>query len=198
MDEVALWGFGAMGSGIAKVLLRKKGVDIVGVCDIHPARVGRSIYELLEIDRGSRDDVLVNPKIEEVVHDGNCDICVIATDSFTRKAFNKIKFVVEQNVNVVSTAEEMSFPMAQEPELSAERQHGFSGSICNNSSFNSEENDIICYLFISRWNTLLYAPFSSKCLLINSAKTTERCLPPVQPTAMVSWLLPSLRYSGRR
>ena len=129
--KVALWGFGAMGSGIAKVLLRKKGVDIVGVCDIHPARVGRSIYELLEIDRGSRDDVLVNPKIEEVVHDGNCDICVIATDSFTRKAFNKIKFVVEQNVNVVSTAEEMSFPMAQEPELSAEmdklaKEHGVS------------------------------------------------------------------------
>ena len=26
--KVALWGFGAMGSGIAKVLLRKKGVDI--------------------------------------------------------------------------------------------------------------------------------------------------------------------------
>ncbi len=87
--KVALWGFGAMGSGIAKVLLRKKGVDIVGVCDIHPARVGRSIYELLEIDRGSRDDVLVNPKIEEVVHDGNCDICVIATDSFTRKALTR-------------------------------------------------------------------------------------------------------------
>ena len=36
--KVALWGFGAMGSGIAKVLLRKKGVDIVGVCDIHPTR----------------------------------------------------------------------------------------------------------------------------------------------------------------
>ena len=50
--KVALWGFGAMGSGIAKVLLRKKGVDIVGVCDIHPARVGKSIYELLDIERG--------------------------------------------------------------------------------------------------------------------------------------------------
>lgn len=28
--KVALWGFGAMGSGIAKVLLSKKGVDITG------------------------------------------------------------------------------------------------------------------------------------------------------------------------
>lgn len=87
--KVALWGFGAMGSGIAKVLLRKKGVDIVGVCDIHPARVGKSIYELLDIERGEHPDVCVNPNIEEVVHDGNCDICVIATDSFTRKAFSK-------------------------------------------------------------------------------------------------------------
>lgn len=129
--KVALWGFGAMGSGIAKVLLGKKGVDIVGVCDIHPARVGKSIYELLGVERGEHPEVLVNPKIEEVVHDGNCDICVLATDSFTKKAFPKIKYVVEQNVNVVSTAEEMSYPMAQEPELAEEmdklaKAHGVS------------------------------------------------------------------------
>lgn len=129
--KVALWGFGAMGSGIAKVLLGKKGVDIVGVCDIHPARVGKSIYELLGVERGEHPEVLVNPKIEEVVHDGNCDICVLATDSFTKKAFPKIKYVVNQNVNVVSTAEEMSYPMAQEPELAEEmdklaKAHGVS------------------------------------------------------------------------
>ena len=29
--KVALWGFGAMGSGIAKVLLRKKGVQLFNV-----------------------------------------------------------------------------------------------------------------------------------------------------------------------
>ena len=129
--KVALWGFGAMGSGIAKVLLRKKGVDIVGVCDIHPARIGKSIFDLLGVEQDGREDVFVNPKIEEVVHNGNCDICVIATDSFTRKAFAKIKYVVEQNVNVVSTAEEMSYPKAQEPELAAEmdrlaKEHGVS------------------------------------------------------------------------
>jgi 4-hydroxy-tetrahydrodipicolinate reductase len=120
-----------MGSGIAKVLLGKKGVDIVGVCDIHPARVGRSIFDLLGVEQGDREDVFVNPKIEEVVHDGNCDICVLATDSFTKKAFPKIKFIVEQGVNVISTAEQMSYPKAQEPELAAEmdklaKEHGVS------------------------------------------------------------------------
>ena len=111
--KVALWGFGAMGSGIAKVLLNKKGVDIVGVCDIHPDRVNKSIYELLDEDRNGRSDVFVNPDIKAVVYDKCCDICVIATDSFTRKAFDKIKYVVEQGINVVSTAEEMSYPKAQ-------------------------------------------------------------------------------------
>jgi len=29
--KVAIWGFGAMGSGMAKMLLKKKGVEIVAV-----------------------------------------------------------------------------------------------------------------------------------------------------------------------
>ena len=118
--KVAIWGFGAMGSGIAKVLLRKKGVDIVGVCDIHPERVNRSIYDILGVEKNGRPDAVVCSEIEKVVHDANCDICVLATDSFTRKAFDKIKYVVGQKVNVISTAEEMSYPKAQEPELAAE------------------------------------------------------------------------------
>lgn len=118
--KVAIWGFGAMGSGIAKVLLRKKGVDIVGVCDIHPERVNRSIYDILGVEKNGRPDVVVCSEIEKVVHDANCDICVLATDSFARKAFDKIKYVVGQKVNVISTAEEMSYPKAQEPELAAE------------------------------------------------------------------------------
>lgn len=118
--KVAIWGFGAMGSGVAKVLLAKKGVDIVGVCDIHPARVGKSIFEVLGVEKDDRADVIVNPKIEEVAFNKNCDICVIATDSFTKKAFPKIKYVLEQGINVVSTAEEMSYPKAQQPELARE------------------------------------------------------------------------------
>jgi len=31
--RVVIWGLGAMGSGMAKMLLKKKGVEIVGVCD---------------------------------------------------------------------------------------------------------------------------------------------------------------------
>ena len=40
--------------------------------------------------------------------------------SHRSKAFDKIKYIVSQKVNVVATAEEMSYPKAQEPELAAE------------------------------------------------------------------------------
>lgn len=129
--KVAVWGFGAMGSGITRVLLRRKGVDVVGVCDIHPQRVGKSIYTLLDMDRAGRPDVTVVPEIGDALCGGKCDICVIATDSFTQKVFPKIKAVVELGVNVVTTAEEMSYPAAKNPELTAEidrlaKEHGVS------------------------------------------------------------------------
>ncbi|MEG1710360.1 MAG: 2,4-diaminopentanoate dehydrogenase [Clostridia bacterium] len=115
--KVCLWGFGAMGSGIAKVLLNKKGIDIIGVCDLHPKRVGKSIFELLGVERGNREDIVINPNIKEVVHNKNCDVCLLATDSFTVKAYDKIVYLLNEGVNVISTAEEMSYSKANNPEL---------------------------------------------------------------------------------
>ena len=65
--KVSIWGFGAMGSGIAEVLLRKKGVEITGVCDMHPDRVGKSIFSVLGVEKGDRKDVIVTPDIEEAI-----------------------------------------------------------------------------------------------------------------------------------
>ncbi len=118
--KVAIWGFGAMGSGMAEVLLRKKGVDIVGVCDIHPDRVNKSIFEVLGVAKGDRADVTIKSDILQVISKKSADVVLLCTDSFTRKTFDKIKLIVELGINVVSTAEEMSYPKAQEPELTAE------------------------------------------------------------------------------
>ena len=115
--KVALWGFGAMGSGIGAMLLEKKGVDIVGVCDNHSERVGKSVFDVLGVNSGGRDAVIIKADIADVVVKGQCDVCIIATDSFVKKAFDKMVFVLEQGVNVITIAEEMSYPKAQHPEL---------------------------------------------------------------------------------
>lgn len=129
--KVLIWGFGAMGSGMAKMLLSKKGVEITGVCDTHPERAGRSIFDLLEMERGNNADIIIRGSIEDIVSTNCADIALLATDSYTAEAFDKIIRLVENKMNVITTAEEMAYPKASEPELAeridmAARKHGVS------------------------------------------------------------------------
>lgn len=118
--RVALWGLGAMGKGIAGLLMKRRGVDIIGICDLNPAYRGRDLTELLGISNPDRPEVRVTPDIGEALKDRPVDCCVIATDSFVKDVFPKIKEVVSQGINALTIAEEMCFPWAQEPELSKE------------------------------------------------------------------------------
>ena len=116
--KVIIWGLGAMGGGIADMLLKKKGVDIVGVVDWE-AKVGKSMYEFIKTPKGDRPDVIIG-SAEEVIKPGSADIVMVCTDSFTKNVFPKIKFIVERGINVITSAEEMSYPKAQNPELAEE------------------------------------------------------------------------------
>lgn len=115
--KVAIWGFGAMGSGMAKMILGKKGFEIVGVCDINPEIVGKSIFEVLGVDRNNHPECIIKDNIDDVVSEKSCDIVLLATDSFTKNAYPKIIKLLEKKVNVISTAEEMAYPQAQNPDL---------------------------------------------------------------------------------
>ena len=115
--KVVIWGFGAMGSGMAKMILKKKGFEITGICDRNPEIVGKSVFDILNLPKPKKD-VIVQPNIENVVKKETCDIVLLATDSFTKKAYPKIEWLIRQGVNVISTAEEMSYPKAGEAELS--------------------------------------------------------------------------------
>lgn len=115
--KVSIWGFGAMGSGMAEMLIKKTGVDIVGVCDRNEKRSGKDMYEVLGIERGDRAPVMIDSDPEKVFTEKSADVVLLATDSFTRGAFDKIKFCLDRKMNVISTAEEMAYPQAQEPEL---------------------------------------------------------------------------------
>lgn len=113
--KVIIWGLGAMGSGMAKMLLNKKGVDIVGVVG-RGEKLGKSMYDIINVDRKDREDVIIGT-YEDVIKEKSADVVLCCTDSFTKNAFDKLKFVLEKKINVISSAEEMAYPQAQEPEL---------------------------------------------------------------------------------
>ncbi|NLK43085.1 MAG: NADP-binding protein [Tissierellia bacterium] len=116
--KVIVWGLGAMGKGVVEMLLSKKGVDIVGAV-VRGDKIGKSMYELTGIERGGRPDLIAG-SYEDVIKEGAADVVVIATDSYTKTSFDKIKYCLERKINVVSTAEEMAYPQAQSPELAKE------------------------------------------------------------------------------
>ncbi len=115
--RVALWGFGAMGSGIGKMIASKEGLVISGVCDSWDRLIGQEVYTYLGLERADREPVIITGDVSEVVRNDLCDIVILATDSFVAAQFEKIMFCLEQGVHVISTAEEMAWPWAQNEEL---------------------------------------------------------------------------------
>jgi len=113
--RVALWGFGAMGQGIAKMIDSKEDIKIVGACDTNPALQNKPLGEILQYLKKDRH-VPILSDIDTVL-ENDVDLVLIATDSFVKKTYSKIKKVMKKGINVISTAEEMAYPYASEPDL---------------------------------------------------------------------------------
>ncbi|NLA95551.1 MAG: NADP-binding protein, partial [Clostridiaceae bacterium] len=86
--RVALWGFGAMGSGIGKMIASKEGLVISGVCDRWDKLIGQEVYSYLGIERGDRPPVIITGDITGVVRKDLCDIVILATDSFVEAQYD--------------------------------------------------------------------------------------------------------------
>lgn len=116
--KVIIWGLGAMGAGMAEMLLDKKGIEIAG-CVARGEKLGRSLFEYLDRANPYDHDIIIGTP-ENIIKEGAADVLLLCTDSYTRGAFDKMKFALEKKINVISTAEEMAYPEAGEPELSKE------------------------------------------------------------------------------
>lgn len=106
-----------MGGGMARMLLTKKDVRIVAAVAQTPAKAGKDLGEALGLGRDT--GVTVTGDIESAMK-ARPDVVLINTASFVKEVFPQIKLVLERGSHVITIAEEMSYPWAPEPELSAE------------------------------------------------------------------------------
>lgn len=116
--RVLQWGLGAMGSGMAKLMLEKNGLKIVAAVDSRPDYVGKDLGEVLKV--GKTLGVKVTNKPEEVLKKENVDIVVIATTSWLKEQIPDLRKIVSAGINCISIAEEMADAYAQNPELARE------------------------------------------------------------------------------
>jgi 4-hydroxy-tetrahydrodipicolinate reductase len=116
--RVLQWGLGAMGSGMARLMLEKSGLQIVAAIDSYPEYVGKDLGEVLGVDRDL--GVTVTDQPESVLDKEKVDIVTIATTSWTAKQMPDLRKIIKAGINVISIAEEMADAEAQNPELARE------------------------------------------------------------------------------
>lgn len=115
--RVVQWGLGAMGSGMAKLMLTKSGLELVGGIDARPDYIGKDLGEILGADQLG---VAVSDDAAAVLAETKPDVCVIATTSWVDKQIDNLRTILSAGVNCVFIAEEMASPEAQHPELATE------------------------------------------------------------------------------
>lgn len=102
--RIAVMGLGPIGREIARVLARRRWTDLVAAVDVDPQLEGRPLAEVAEIE--SEVGVEVTPSL-----DVDCDVVAHATVSDLESATHQIVPHLEDGRSVVSTCEELSFPL---------------------------------------------------------------------------------------
>jgi 4-hydroxy-tetrahydrodipicolinate reductase len=125
--KVVLYGAGWMGSSITQLLIKKKGVEIVGAVDSSPSKVGRDLGSIMGTDKPL--GVVVTDDAAKLLSEVKPDVVVHATSSFLKDVFPQLEEIVKHGVNVVSTCEELSYPYVSSSDLAAKldelaKKHG--------------------------------------------------------------------------
>jgi 4-hydroxy-tetrahydrodipicolinate reductase len=116
--RVALYGVGVIGSLVAKFLLEKQGVEIVGAIDVAEDKVGRDLGNIIGVDKPL--GIVISEDADAVLSQTKPDIVVHTTSSFVEKVYPQIEEIVKHGVNLVSTCEELSYPYLSSPKLARE------------------------------------------------------------------------------
>ena len=125
--RVVLFGLGPLGAAIAKAMLEKKGMIIVGAVDTARNAAGKDLGEILETD--NKLGVTVTDDARSALSKIKANVAIIATKSSVKGIYPELTMCIKSGINVVSTCEELSYPYYRQPQLSAEidklaKKHG--------------------------------------------------------------------------
>jgi 4-hydroxy-tetrahydrodipicolinate reductase len=116
--KVAVLGTGQMGSGIVRLLLRKQGVEIVGVYGRRADRAGVDVGEAIGLDE--KMGIALSADLPAMLSSTTPAVVIQATCSKVEQAADEIKIAVQRGANVISIAEEMAYPSYEAPGLAEE------------------------------------------------------------------------------
>jgi len=116
--RVLVIGTGQMGSGIARLVLEKRGLALVGACARRQQRAGTDLGHAIGLDRDLGLPISTN--LDALLRQARPDVAIQATCSRLADAMGEISLLVRHGVRVISIAEEMAYPSAASPAIAAD------------------------------------------------------------------------------
>jgi hypothetical protein len=105
--SVAQYGIGPIGAEIARLLLTKPWVKLVAAVDVDPAKIGKDVGEVIGLGREVGVKVTKDLTVK-------ADVVCHSTGSRLRDVSSQLSQLLERGSHVVSTCEELSFPLDAE------------------------------------------------------------------------------------
>ena len=109
--RVLFYGLGPIGAAVARQVASRKGFQIVGAVDIDRNKIGRDLGEVIGLEKKLK--VRVTNDAIGAIKAGKPDVAVICTSSSLKQVMPQIQTVLAKKVAIVSTTEELSYPVGK-------------------------------------------------------------------------------------
>ncbi len=106
-----MYGLGPIGAAVARQIVSRKGFQIVGAVDIDHAKIGLDLGEVIGLDRKLK--IRITNDAAGAIKSGKPDVAVLCTSSSLKKVMPQIEGVLKKKVAIVSTTEELSYPVGK-------------------------------------------------------------------------------------
>jgi len=116
--RVIQYGLGPIGRAVARHVVERAGLKLVGGIDIDPFKVGKDLGEVIGLGRTL--GFVVAESLAQVLAQTEADLVLHTTSSYFDLFKDQIVEILEAGLDIVSTAEELSFPWLAHPEEAIE------------------------------------------------------------------------------
>ena len=102
------FGCGPVGCAVAKLAYKRQNIELVGAVDVDPAKVGKDLGEVM--GTSTLLGVTITDNINEILANQKVDVVFHQTASTMKTVTPQLVQLILLGLNVVSSAEELSYP----------------------------------------------------------------------------------------
>jgi 4-hydroxy-tetrahydrodipicolinate reductase len=116
--RVIQYGLGPIGSAVARHIVERPGLELRGGVDVNPAKVGQDVGQIIGLDRPL--GFAVAATLAQALAQTEAEVALHTTSSYFDLFKDQIVEILEAGLDIVSTAEELSFPWLAHPQEAAQ------------------------------------------------------------------------------